>query len=402
MELGFSSTISIDISAPKLKEIVKAFISIMKVMLEDFIKQVLREFADHYMLQDEKPFNCECCGNKRDFIWKTHHGRQTSIVTIFFRVRFPQLQIQCKKCGHKMYITRELLGIEKRKLIPKETIRKLGLIGSLTTFRVAEKIVGMFGVVLDKMSIWRSVQGLSEEIKLGIDSEERCAGEADGTGIPIQGVGKRGKEMKVFVQLRKRGGVRVAGLSTGNYDRGWNKLFKPLLPGIKSFKEFLLITDGDTNILKGLGKKVSVVFQRCLWHIPHQFKWYLWKDGIKRKTVVWKKALSELLSITNTKGLQHDKECIEGIVSIKKERLERLIEYCRERGMKHSVSYLENAKPSLFVSLSKRLNGKTTSHVERVMRTINMRVNVGKWSPQGALDATKIRLAYYYNGFDVE
>jgi hypothetical protein len=202
--------------------------------------------------------------------------------------------------------------------------------------------------------------------------------------------------------LRKNGGVRVAGLSIGNYDSGWDKLFKPLIGGIKSFKEFLLITDGDTNILKGLGKKVSVVFQRCLWHIPHQLKWYLWKDGIKRNTEAWRRSLSEILAITSTKSIQHDKECVDEIVLIKTKSLDMLIEYCREQGMKRSVSYLENAKPSMFVSLSKRLQGKTTSHVERVMRTINMRVNVGKWSPQGALNATKIRLAYYYNDFDVE
>jgi hypothetical protein len=402
MQLELNYAISIDIGTPKLKEIVQTFISIMRVFLEVFIQQILRMFADHYLSLDEKPFRCEKCGNNRHFIWKTHHGKSTSIVTIFCRVSFPQLQVQCKRCGHKMYITRYLLGIEKRKLIPKETIRKLGLIGSLTTFRVAEKIVGLFGVVLDRMSIWRSVKGLSEEIEFGIDREERGAGEADGTGIPIQGVGKRGKEMKVFVQLRKNGGVRVAGLSIGNYDSGWDKLFKPLIGGIKSFKEFLLITDGDTNILKGLGKKVSVVFQRCLWHIPHQLKWYLWKDGIKRNTEAWRRSLSEILAITSTKSIQHDKECVDEIVLIKTKSLDMLIEYCREQGMKRSVSYLENAKPSMFVSLSKRLQGKTTSHVERVMRTINMRVNVGKWSPQGALNATKIRLAYYYNDFDVE
>jgi hypothetical protein len=38
--------------------------------------------------------------------------------------------------------------------------------------------------------------------------------------------------------------------------------------------------------------------------------------------------------------------------------------------------------------------------VERLMKTVNMRINVGKWSDSGSLNAVKIRLAYYYNGFD--
>jgi hypothetical protein len=29
-----------------------------------------------------------------------------------------------------------------------------------------------------------------------------------------------------------------------------------------------------------------------------------------------------------------------------------------------------------------------------------MRVNVSKWSTDGALNVIKVRLAYYYNGFD--
>ena len=55
----------------------------------------------------------------------------------------------------------------------------------------------------------------------------------------------------------------------------------------------------------------------------------------------------------------------------------------------------------MFTAFEKKLNGKTTSLVERVMRTVNLRINVGKWSTTGALNALKVRLAYYYNGFDV-
>ena len=39
--------------------------------------------------------------------------------------------------------------------------------------------------------------------------------------------------------------------------------------------------------------------------------------------------------------------------------------------------YLENAAPDMFSAVLKRLHGKTTGLVERVMRTINLRINVG-------------------------
>ena len=54
----------------------------------------------------------------------------------------------------------------------------------------------------------------------------------------------------------------------------------------------------------------------------------------------------------------------------------------------------------MFTNFSKQWEGKTTSLIERVMRTVNLRVNVGKWSTKGVLNAVKVRLAYYYNGFN--
>jgi hypothetical protein len=88
------------------------------------------------------------------------------------------------------------------------------------------------------------------------------------------------------------------------------------------------------------------------------------------------------------------------MIESKRKRLEEVISYCRKNGYARTVSYLENARPDMFTAIDKRLNGKTTSKVERVMRTVNMRVNVSKWSDTGALNVTKVRLAYYYNGFD--
>lgn len=397
--MQFNCTIDIDILSPKLEVLTKAFFQITTRLLKTFFEQVLLHFAEEYL--QEKKIQCDQC-KSHTFIWKTHNGKPTTLLLFMGTVHLNQLQVQCKSCGHKMYITRLLLGVMPRKRIPDQTAKRLGLIGALTTYRVASKIVGMFGVTLDKMTIWRSVQKVGESLKFDLDPNEEAKGEADGTGIPINGIDKRGKELKVFVQLKKQGGVRIAGLSIGNYDSQWDKLFEPLLPTLQKFKQFLLTTDGDTSILKGLGDGVKVLFQRCLWHIPHQFKWYLWKDKVKHKSEAWLKALSELISIVNVRSLQHDRECIDDIIMSKKRQLESLILLCKENNWSHCFTYLENAKGDMFTALSNRLNAKTTSHAERVMRTVNARINVGKWSPAGALNANKVRLAYYYNGFDVE
>jgi len=88
-------------------------------------------------------------------------------------------------------------------------------------------------------------------------------------------------------------------------------------------------------------------------------------------------------------------ETIQAMIASKRQRLEQVIEFCRRKDYSYTASYLDNARGDLFTALENRLNGKSTSKVERVMRTVNMRVNISKWSAEGALNVIKVRLAYY-------
>jgi len=391
----------IELSNPKLETIVGIFQEITQELLPRLIDGIVLNFADEMIQNKDKTVRCERCGSSGTLRWKTRHGEMTKVITIFQPVLISQLQVECVNCNHRYYITRRLLGIAPRKNITDETKRKLGLIGALASFRVSEKITSLFGWGLDKMMIWRCVQQTAEEIEFDLDPEEEASGEADGTGIPIQGIKKRGKELKVFVQNKKNGGIRIAGLSIGDYDKDWSALFRPLIPALKRFVQpFLLVTDGDTGAFKALQGKVKVLFQRCLWHIPYQMSYYLWKDGVKRKSDAWYDCMSQLFDMCSLREHIDDEVVIQKLVALKKRRLNKLIGYCRSSGLISCASYLSNARHDLFTSLENKLKGYTTSHVERVMRTVNLRINVGKWSLNGALNSTKIRLAYYYNGWD--
>jgi len=51
--------------------------------------------------------------------WKTSKGAAlTNLLTIFGRIRVPQLQVKNHDTGSRIYITRMLLGIEPRLRIP--------------------------------------------------------------------------------------------------------------------------------------------------------------------------------------------------------------------------------------------------------------------------------------------
>lgn len=69
-------------------------------------------------------------------------------------------------------------------------------------------------------------------------------------------------------------------------------------------------------------------------------------------------------------------------------------------GYEHTTAYLDDTEPDLLKTTDKRLNGKTSSKVERIVRTVNMRAKVSKWSEVDVLNVTKIQLAYHYNGVD--
>jgi hypothetical protein len=245
------------------------------------------------------------------------------------------------------------------------------------------------------------VQQIGAKMNFVLDGNEAPRGEADGTGIGITGIPKRGKELKVLVQYKKAGGIRVAGIDIGNYNGSWKKLFQKSIEVIKGFNQpFLLLTDGDTSIFESLKGNVTILLQRCLWHIPYQAQYVLWKDGVKRKSEQWLHTVAELMEICAIRPLVDCQDTIQAMIASKRMRLEKIIEFCRQKGFTHTVSYLENARGDMFTAIENRLEGKTTSRVERLFRTVNMRVNVSKWSMNGALNVTKVRLAYYYNGFD--
>jgi len=394
MEIKLNLNYTVKTEDCNIDYLVEIFKNLSKLIFLEFVKTALLCFANKYMEMPSKPFRC-VCGNHQKFIWKTRNAKNTTINTLFGSHELPQMQVQCRKCGKKMFITRSLLGIHKHQRMSRVTEKILALIGVLSPFRVTEAVLKLVGVKFNRMRVWRCVQKTGEDINFNIDPDQEPSGQADGTGIPIRGIRKRGMELKVFIQDKIAGGVRVAGLDIGGYDGGWDRLFKPLQENMGRFKQFLLTTDGDTSIFKGM-KCVNVIVQRCLWHIPHQLKYSLWSDGVKRRSENWLFVMRKIFDISAVRPHLEEEE-INAVLTEKRERLDSLIKFCDEQGYKACSSYLQRAEPDMFTALENRLNGRTNSLAERVMKNVNTRVNVGKWTPSGALNAMKVRLAYYYN-----
>jgi hypothetical protein len=390
--------INIELKSCNLNEIIRSFKKAIVIIFQEFVTQALIYYSNEYKMSGRlsKLLNC------KKVTWKTSTGnRKTKILTVFGIIKVPQLQVKIGDNGQRKIITRLLLGIEPRIRIPEITIKSIGLMGSLASYRVVKKIAGMFtNVTFSLMTILRCVRKTGDMIDFDIETEETNIFDADGTGIPIVKSQKRGKELKVLAQRKKNGKIRIAGMTIGNYNGGWDKLFKPLINSLKAFKEIFLITDGDDSILNGI-EQIKVTLQRCLFHIPHQAKYTLWQDKVKRKSEIWIYILTKLIDICNVRKIKEDETIALKMIEDKKKEFELLINYCIENKAEKTAVYLLNASNDIFIGVENKIFGVTTSLLERMMRTINLRINIGQWSKKSALAVCKIRGAYYYNGFDV-
>lgn len=393
MEINLEAKINIKVDNCNLKILTMAFLNALRSLFESFISQSLMLFYQESLLSGKL-----CKQLQTNKIVQKSHSKQTKFKTIFGDIWVPQIQVRIYQDNILIQrsITRLLLGVESRYQIPGFMKEILGLLGSLTTYRVGHKIVKMFSCFnCSLMSIWRSVQWLGRRMKLPLAKDGINELEADGTGIPTINSGKRGSELKIVFQRNKKGKLHLVGIAVGKYKDASNWLQAmgdAIKEGITQFGKLVLASDCDSAITEtALQCDDKVILQRDLWHVFHQLKYYLWQDKVEksiRNNII--SLVYKLMLIKEQFSVKHRLRLV-GIV------IDSLI----QNGYIHTATYLKTCTENFYTYQEEKNTNIYTSKTERSMRTINARINVGVWSDNGALNATKIRLSYYYNGFGV-
>tara|TARA_B100000809_G_scaffold117047_1_gene115298 strand:- start:86 stop:1345 length:1260 start_codon:yes stop_codon:yes gene_type:complete len=392
---------SISLESCTLDNITALIKELLPLILEDIFELILLEFAEKYK-ESELSDKCNCSNNAK-LKWAHKVGRKSTVKTQWGDAKIPQLQMQCTSCGQKKSMARPLLNMKPRTQVGQNLKENVALFTSLMPFRVCAKMLKFIGVNMSRTQAWRCTQEIGEKLEFGLDEDGCKSGMADGTGIGIQGIKKRGRELKIFAQNKPNGKLHIAGVNIGKYESAdnWREIFEPLKESFEEMGEFRLSIDGDCAILKGFNADIDLHIQRCLWHIPHQFKHYLWMDNVKRKSPLWLKVMAQCLAFVSLpKTVIDDTQIIESMLKQKEEAYEELVALLEENDCSSCLAHIKNAYPNMFTNFSNQWQGKTPSLIERIMRTVNLRVNVGKWSTTGVLNAIKIRLSYYYNGFN--
>ncbi len=406
------------ISQVKFNEILK----ILKIITIELAKQLFKIIIiqiDRIIIQqivtNEIEIKCPKCGKVVRYIKRCFRKDERKIKTSLCKLIFPYLQmIGCKRCGHRFSPLLLLLGIEKYIRISVELKIKAVYTVLHTTYLWAKRIIEKgIEVTISKMSIWRAVQEFGKKMKYSIDEQGEGIIEIDGTGIPTRNGNKRGSEMKLVVQHKKKGSVKLVGIGIGEYKKNWGFIEKIIENAKKKLKEIMIVGDGD--VFSGIKKYLDgVKFQRDLWHIYHRLKYLLWEAGIKRTEEVYREIVTKTFGIIKVNKDIKREEIDEKKVKEKLERLNELIMYIKNEGLKIGneglkkiADYLRKASGYLFTFLDKksshRILVKTSSLIERLMREINFRIDVaGSWSDAGALNITKLRLGVVYNKIELE
>jgi len=392
-KINLDTKIIINVENTNFKKITLIFLSSLKDLFEEFVTKVLLYYFEKYYENGRLPEMLGVLQVKK----KTTRTR-TKFITLFGTISVPQIQVRIidfSGTEHQMSITRQLLGITRQFRIPDFMKEIIGWLGAVSSYRVAYNTLRILtNLKCSLMSVWRSVQWSAKKIKLKLHKDGTNEFEGDGTGIPTKKSGKRGSELKKIFQKKRDGKLHLVGLSIGKYKdkNDWlsamSELMTALNSGLKKYAKIILSSDGDWSIIntaRNISKRIKI--QKDKWHIFHQLKYYLWKDGVKKEFK--NKIIRHFFKITMLSKRS---------IKLRNERIKRYIFLLSCMGYKSVATYLQSSMDGFYTHETEGNTNIYTTKTERSMRTTNQRINVGIWSDAGALNVCKIRGAYYYNG----
>lgn len=309
--------------------------------------------------------------------------RKRGVCTSLGRIAFDLRQVTCPDCRRTWCPFLQLLGIEPRQRVLDELLKRLVDWVSELSYEKTTRVAGEWlGATVSPRTLHRAVQRKGEAVVFTETPPVRTL-VADGTKVPA-GERLRGEDLSVAFQLQgrdERHGRRAVrkrvigfGVGSGHWEETLACASEP----------DLLVTDGETGVRELAGWYFERTrHQLCEWHVPYSTAHMLGLDGMdvhQRKRVSGK--LSGILSRGSAQAKRHYRRLVESLAG-----------YPRAQGL------LERAEP--YVLHTPPSAERTTSVMEREMREINRRTDVGaRWSVPGITNLTRLRLAKRHNPDD--
>ena len=309
-------------------------------------------------------FHCPACRSRR-FIRK---GRRFRVYkSALGKSRIPILQVQCVHCHYRFCPYKESIGLLFTERISQALKQRQLELTCHISYRKAQKFVqSCLGISPALMTIRKEIDRQADLIR---SKPVRASGEVvydDSTKVKA-GPKERGVSIHLAVTAKP-------GKTTGRRNTMIKRLLflktgpaKTIKQALTSLKAKGIVHDGDMDLTG-----CAPLLQRCLWHLGHQLKHFLWLDGVShQEKEPYVKELIDILFCSRT-------------IHLMKERYQEFLEKLKTSQLFNSYGHLKNAQNEIATSREHGFAYHTTSPVEREMREINRRADIGvRWSVKG-------------------
>ena len=309
-------------------------------------------------------FDCPVCSG-RHFIRK---GRRYRIYkSALGRSRIPILQVMCVACGRRFCPYKDNIGLLFTERISQALKQRQMELTCHISYKKAKRFIqSCLGISPAPMTIRKEIDQKADQIRCipvsakneivyNDSTKVKAGGKERGVSIHLAVTAKPGKMVGKRHTMMKK----LLFLKTGNA--------KTIKKSLKSLSLKGIVHDGDMDLTG-----CAPLIQRCLWHLVHQLKHFLYLDGLPHKQKEpYVKELIDILFRSRT-------------TQIMKERYQYFLEKLRTIHLTNSFGHLRHAENEIATSRENGFNYHTTSPVEREMREINRRADIGvRWSVPG-------------------
>jgi hypothetical protein len=375
---------------------------VVSALVADYLETIQDQILDETLgpkwadtEQMEAPWICPECWSGRHFKRRGSRSRvlrKTSLGRISFQLR----QVTCCRCDSTFSPFTAWLGLEPYQVSTSEFQAKTAeLVCQGSYARSARHIQTLNRVSISATALHRWVQTKGVEVILDSNQADDRPVILDSTRVRA-GKNKRGCNLNLGMSVEGRGwtgGRPRLSMHPVCFGVGesWSQTGHPLT----QHRPARLVYDGDENVTHWLENTFAEVpKQRCVWHLVRQLYRVLWEDGLnKSQARVWMNELDQILYLP------------EYSVQRSRAELSALTEQLRDQDLPHAATYLAAAEPYVFTyreqpdgmffdeHRNELLAISTTSPVERQMREINRRTDVGaRWSIPGVTNLISLDL----------
>lgn len=375
----------------------KFMIDIQNLILSKYLGQ---KWEGSFM-PEIPPWTCPRC-NQNISGFKRRGSRKRIIKSSFGKLDYHLLQITCRNCNKTFSPFPKLLNIPKGQFTNEFKQKLISLTTNLSYYKSSKEMKTIINNTASPKSIHRWVNNTElANIKIStparIKSTKTCLKDSTKVKDGNKDNNKNGLDINISISVKDRfnkfnrphNEKDIIAFTVGKH---WDETMKTNNLDKDIFSPKTVLTDGENTFDKIVNKYAPNSKKlRCGWHATRNLKWVLKNqcDVNQNKINYFSNSLHSITSIDDFPTARFGMDLL----------LDELIPHKKAFNylLKAKEEILNNVKinkpKTILTKLEPCFNHTSTSILERLMREINRRTDVGvRWSEQGCENLLKLSL----------